>query len=197
MENKPGKFIILYGINNLGKTTQAKMLVEKLIAQNIKAEYLKYPIYDINPSGKLLNNYLREGNTHQLSVREAQIIYVLNRFQYQEILEKKLSQGINIIAEDYIGTGLAWGIGSGVDEKFMRFINENLRKEDLAFLFDGERFMAGKENGHKHESNNQLTENVREIHLRIGEEFGWIKINANLSIEEINKTLLQEVIKFL
>ena len=40
-----GKFIVLYGINNLGKTTQAKFLVEKLQSQGLRAEYVKYPIY--------------------------------------------------------------------------------------------------------------------------------------------------------
>ena len=40
-----GKFIVLYGINNLGKTTQAKMLVDKLKLHGLEAEYLKYPVY--------------------------------------------------------------------------------------------------------------------------------------------------------
>jgi thymidylate kinase len=192
-----GKFIVLYGINNLGKTTQAKLVVEKLISQGIKAEYLKYPVYEIKPSGPLLNDYLREGNYYNLNAREIQIIYVINKTQFEKTLEDKLAAGINIIAEDYIGTGLAWGIGTGVDESFLKELNSHLLKENLAFLFDGERFMASKENNHKHETNDELTQRVRRIHQRLGKEFGWIKINANLSIEEINKNLWQEIIKIL
>jgi thymidylate kinase len=192
-----GKFITLYGINNLGKTTQAKIIVERLTAQGFSAEYLKYPIYEIKPSGLLLNNYLRQGNIHNLNAREVQIIYVLNRTQFEKTLETKLAAGINIIAEDYIGTGLAWGIGTGVDELFLKELNSHLIKEDLAFLFDGERFLSGKEINHKFETDDELTQKVRQVHKKLGEEFGWIKINANLSIEEINEQLFQEITKII
>jgi thymidylate kinase len=189
-----GKFIVLYGINNLGKTTQAQLLVEELKKEGKKAEYLKYPIYDIEPSGKILNNYLREGNLYNLSPREAQIFYTMNRFQYEHALKEKLEQGINIISEDYTGTGLCWGIGADVDEDFLRLINKNLLKEDLAFLFDGERFTEATENNHKHETDEELLQKVREAHIRLGEEFGWKKINANLSIDEI-KEIISNVIQ--
>ena len=42
-----GKLIAIYGINNLGKSTQAHLLVQELQDQGYKAQYLKYPIYDI------------------------------------------------------------------------------------------------------------------------------------------------------
>jgi dTMP kinase len=192
-----GKFIVLYGINNLGKTTQAKLIVEKLASRGISAEFLKYPLYEIKPSGSLINNYLRGGNQHSLNAREIQIIYVLNKTQFEKTLEEKLNAGINIIAEDYVGTGLAWGIGTGVDESFLKELNSHLLKEDLAFLFDGERFLASKETSHKHETNDELMQKVRQVHQRLGEEFGWIKIDANLSVEEINEKLFAEIIKII
>ncbi len=194
---KEGKLIVLYGINNLGKTTQAEMLVDRLKFNNYKAKYLKYPIYNLEPSGKILNSYLREGNPHNLSAREAQIIYILNRVQYQTQLLKYLNNGINIIAEDYVGTGLAWGIGSGISEKFLKNANNGLIKEDLAFLFDGERFLQSKEENHKHESNSDLTNKVRWSHLKLKEEYNWIKINANDSITSIHDKLWKKVIKII
>jgi len=192
-----GKFIVLYGINNLGKTTQAKLLVEKLQKEGLKAEYIKYPIYDLEPSGKIINGYLREGNPFNLSPREAQIFYASNRFQYEPTLKEKLEQGINVVSEDYKGTGMAWGIGSGVDEKFIKYINKNLLDEDLAFLFDGQRFTEATEAGHKHETDDELMTKVRQSNLRLGEEFGWKKIDANLSIEEIHQIIWDTVQKHL
>lgn len=198
MYPKNGKFIVLYGINNLGKTTQAKMLVNRLNRVGQKAEYLKYPIYDLGPSGGILNNYLRGGNKYGLTARETQIIYSLNRTQFQETLLKKLNNGVYVIAEDYIGTGMAWGLGDGVNENFLKHINFHLRREDLAFLLDGERFTEAIEEEHKHETDENLTKKVREIHLKLAQEYGWIKINANLTIEEIHQQLwkkIMEVIK--
>lgn len=190
-----GKFIVLYGTNNLGKTTQAKLLVERLNKEGVVSEYLKYPVYDIAPSGVILNNFLRGENKYNLTSREAQIIYAINRTQFQSVLKGKLDKGVNIIAEDYIGTSIAWGVGSGVDEEFLIEINSHLLKEDISFLFDGERFLESVESGHRFENDNELMDGVRDIHLMLGEKYGWKKINAGLSIDEIHKILWDEINK--
>jgi dUTP pyrophosphatase len=193
MNTKKGKFIVFYGINNLGKSTQAKIITDRLNSIGIKTEHLKYPIYELSPSGKLLNSYLREGNPHELSTREAQLLYANNRTQYETKLKEKLNNGINIIAEDYTGTGIAWGVGAGIEESFLKYINSHLLKEDLAFLFDGQRFINAKENNHKHENNDFLTDEVRWAHLKLGQEYAWIKINANQDINEIHGQIWQKV----
>ncbi len=197
MSIKKGKLIVFYGTNNLGKSTQAKILIEKLKEKNIEAEYLKYPIYDLDPSGPILNNYLRNGNPYNLSAREAQIIYCLNRTQYQKTLEEKLNSGINIIAEDYTGTGIAWRMGAGVEQEFLENINSHLLKEDIALLFDGERFKEAVEKNHKHEQNDEFSQKVRKIHLDLGKKYNWEMINANLTIEEISHIIFEKIIKSL
>jgi len=197
MNNYPGKLIVLYGINNLGKSTQAKLLVEKLKDNGYQAEYIKYPVYSISPSGEILNNYLREGNTHNLSPREGQTITAMNRTQYQPELIAKLKSGINIVAEDYKGTGIAWGLGAGVDETYLKKINSHLIGEDLAFLFDGERFRQAIETNHKHENDEDLMNKVRWAHLKLREEYGWRKINANLPIEEIHEIIWEQTKRLL
>lgn len=197
MKGYGGKLIVLYGINNLGKSTQAKLLVERLKANGYQAEYIKYPIYSLNPSGELLNDYLRNGNPYGLNVKEAQIIYAMNRTQYQTELIAKLKAGINVIAEDYKGTGIAWGLGAGVDEDFLKKINSHLILEDLVFLFDGERFRQAIEENHKHENNEDLITKVRWAHLKLREEYGWLKINANNTIEEIHEELWTKIYEFL
>lgn len=193
----PGLFAVLYGINNLGKTTQAKKLVERLQAEGHDAVYLKYPVYNIHPSGTLLNEYLRGGNPYGLSPREAQSLYILNRTQYQKELEEMLARGTHVIAEDYTGTGIAWGVGAGVQKGFLDTANSHLRKEDLAFHFDGERFMESKEDGHKHEEDTQLMKDVRDTHNLLKIEHGWIPIDANKSIDEIHDDLWKHVAEYL
>ncbi|RKW24224.1 hypothetical protein D8B45_00350 [Candidatus Gracilibacteria bacterium] len=188
-----GKLIVLYGINNLGKTTQAHLLIDRLRAKGLQAEYLKYPIYDLAPSGPLLNAYLREGNPNQLSSSEFQLLQVINRTQYDSTLKNKLENGIWIIAEDYTGTGIARGTGAGGDQAFLEKINSHLHKEDLAFFFDGERFSSGIEKVHQHEQNNELMNKVRLIHQNLAQKLSREPINANLSIEEI-QSQLQKII---
>ena len=184
-----GKLIVFYGINNLGKTTQAEMLVDWLNANGINAVYLKYPVYYLAPSGSRINAYLREGNPENLTPKQFQELQVENRISYEPILQQKLENGLWVIAEDYVGTGIAWGVGAGIDQDYLEKINSPLLKEDFAFFFDGERFTSGIEKGHTHEQNNELTEKVRKVHQELAKKHDWVPINANASIEEIHATI--------
>ena len=188
-----GKLIVLYGINNLWKTTQAHLLINRLREKGLQAEYLKYPIYDLAPSWLLLNAYLREGNPNHLSSSEFQLLQVINRTQYDSTLKNKLENWIWIIAEDYTGTGIARGTGAWWDQAFLEKINSHLHKEDLAFFFDGERFSSGIEKVHQHEQNNELMNKVRLVHQDLAQKLSREPINANLSIEEI-QSQLQKII---
>lgn len=194
MKTKKGKLITFYGINNLGKSTQAKLLVEKLNEQGIKAEYLKYAIYDLEPSGPILNEYLRLGNPNDLTIREFQLIQILNRTQYQQELIKKLESGIWIIAEDYVGTGIAWGAGGGVSNELLTNLNSHLISEDLALYFVGERFMNSVEQGHKHETDNELTEKVKLAHNELSNKYEWQRIYANESIEKVQESVWAKLV---
>jgi len=191
--NLKGKFIVLYGINNLGKTTQAKTLVECLNEKGIKSEYLKYPIYESDPAGKLINEYLRCGNPNNFSPRELQLFHYIDRISFEPILKYKLNSGVNVIAEDYFGTAVAWGCGAGVDRTLLEYLYSFIYKEDLAILFDGERFTNSIEKNHKHENDNALMEKVRQVHLELAEKYNWKKINANLTIDEIHNNILKIV----
>lgn len=194
---KKGKFIVLYGINNLGKTTQAKLLVKNLKKKGKKAEYVKYPVYNLQPAGSLINGYLRKGNPYKFSPREAQLLHFIDRVKFDLILESKLNKGINIVAEDYFGTAVAWGAGAGVDKKLLEYLYSFVRKEDVVLLFDGKRFVNSIEKNHKHENDHSLTNKVRREHILLGKKYKWQKIDANLPIEKIEKIILDKVSKIL
>ncbi|HNW55710.1 MAG TPA: hypothetical protein PKN62_01360 [bacterium] len=192
-----GQLIVLYGINNIGKSTQAKLLVEKLKQSGKNASYIKYPIYDLGPSGTIINEYLRQGNPWQLSAREAQILYALNRYQYQAELIQRLNNNEWIVAEDYTGTGMAWGSGAGVDLAFLEKVNQGLREPDLILWLDGQRFTSGIESGHKHENDDELINKVRQCHQSLADKYGWLKFEANQPIDDLNNQLWNEVAKLL
>lgn len=184
-----GKLIVLYGINNIGKSTQAQRLVERLQAAGIPAQYLKYPRYDLEPSGGILNAYLRQGNPDHLSAREAQIFFAMNRFHFQSQLKAILESGITVVAEDYTDTGIAWGVGAGVAQDFLKRINAGLVPPDLAIYMVGERFTDGKETGHRHEEDDALVTAVRAAHDQLASESGWQRVDANQTIDEVTESI--------
>lgn len=192
-----GKLIVLYGINNLGKTTQAKLLVKKLQGLGLRAEYLKYPIYELKPTGPKINQILRSGNKQNISEEEFQNLYAQNRRDYEPMVKKKLGEGISIVAEDYIGTGIAWGVSKGADLNILEKQNQDLLSEDIAILLDGERFLEGKESNHLHESNDSLMQRCRQIHKDLAKKYKWYIINANQPIDSVHQDIIKIIQKTL
>lgn len=195
MPNKQGKFIVLYGVNGLGKSTQAKILVEDIIVKAGKeAEYLKYAVYTQEPSGPLINTYLRQSNPHQFTPREFQLLQVLNRTQYEPKLKEKLAKGTWIIAEDYIGTGIAWGMAAGIDKDLLYQMNSHLLKENLGILFDGEPFPNSADKTNAHETDAATLSKVNKAFQEISRDFGWFIVKANRSKEEVAQEIM-DIIK--
>lgn len=86
---------------------------------------------------------MKEGSPRGFSGDEFQILRVLNRTQYEPILLSKLESGTWIVAEDYTGTDIAWGVGAGAYQDFLEEINSHLLKEDMAFSFVGKGSLQG------------------------------------------------------
>ncbi|MDD5567000.1 MAG: hypothetical protein PHH01_02285 [Patescibacteria group bacterium] len=192
-----GYLITIYGVNNLGKSTQAKMLVEFLNRNSWPTEYVKYPAYRIAPTGPFINRILRSRDDQPINENEFQMWCTLNRFQCEPALQKKLAAGKIVVAEDYIGTCLAWGATKGADLDWLVEINQPLVHEDLAILIDGERFINGKEKKHIHENDDILIERCRRWHQKLASMYGWKMVNANQTITQVNEDILEIVSQFL
>ena len=185
-----GKFIVLYGANNLGKSTQAHLLVASLQEKGIQARYLKYPIYDLEPTGPAINGVLRGGV--KMPTAELQRQYAQNRRDYEPTLKKDLEKGIWQVTEDYTGTGIAWGMTYGLTLEYLEEINKGLLAEDLSLMFDGERFLSGIETNHLHETGGHW-EKAQQINLELARKYGWKRINANAPKEIVAESVWREV----
>lgn len=184
MSKLKGKFLTIYGINNIGKTTHAKRLVKRLKKLGKKAVYIKYPIYKQKPTGPFLNEILRKRGEQRMTEEELQLWFVLNRYQFQPKLKKMLSQGAIVVAEDYVGTGIAWGAAKGARIAELEKMNKDLVQPDLAILMDGERVLSAKEKRHLHEKDDRLVKKCRSIFLKLAPKNGWkiVKLHADRDI---------------
>lgn len=196
MKKRRGYFITIYGINNIGKSTQVQLLVDFFKKNDWPAEAIKYPLYRLKPSGPYINQLLRKKQTQSISEEEFQMWYVINRFQYEPTLMKKINSGKIVIAEDYTGTGLSWGATKGADLEWLIEMNKPLVKEDLAILLDGERFLSGKETKHLHESKDAAVERCRRWHLKLAKMYNWHVVNANQAVDAVQEDILKVVSEF-
>lgn len=191
-----GKFIVLYGANNLGKSTQMDLMEQAWREMGRPYARIKYPIYD-SPTGIIINQVLRGGDKGRVEMddRDFQKLYADNRREFEVILCQMLEEG-DVLAEDYVGTGMAWGLTKGVSREELDSFNAGLLEPDIAILLDGERFSSGIEKGHRHEcAGSETWELNRRIHRELADECGWAVVNANESAEVVHKNLLEEVSK--
>ncbi|OGL78081.1 hypothetical protein A3J43_04155 [Candidatus Uhrbacteria bacterium RIFCSPHIGHO2_12_FULL_54_23] len=186
-----GKFIVIYGINNIGKSTQVRMLVEALRQRGTETESMKFPIYDLEPTGPRLDHILREDIEKGISEIELQKIYAQNRRDFEPKLRSILERGTWMVAEDYTGTGIAWGWTKGAHLETLEKMNGGLLKEDAAILLDGERFLHAKERNHIHERQDALTALCREKHQALANRYGWQVVNANQTQEKIHQEIFR------
>lgn len=168
-----GVFITIYGVNNIGKSTHCKRLTEKLIQQGYDAVFLKYPIYDCPPTGPEINKILRSHEPQKISEESLQTLFMQNRKDFEPTLKEMLEDGKIIIAEDYTGTGIAWGTAKGLSQEWVKDLNSGLIKEDLAILIAGKRTIRAKEEKHIHESDDVLVARVGRILYNLAIENDW------------------------
>lgn len=185
-----GKFIVIYGVNNLGKSAQVELLTNNLREKGKVAEVVKYPIYSLEPTGPKINAALREGL--EMTAEELQREFAQNRRDFEPILINKLNERRWVVSEDYKGTGIAWGVTYGLSLKSMENINERLINEDLAILLEGNRFSSGIERRHRHERSENW-EIARKVHLELAKIYGWEVVDANQSMLEVSNNIWQIV----
>lgn len=190
---KKGLFITIYGINNIGKSTHSKRLVERLKSEGYDTVYVKYPVYSLEPTGPMINKILRSDGAQDLPEEQLQTLFMQNRKDFEPTINKWLNEGKIIIAEDYTGSGVAWGTAKGMDQKKVEEINSELKKEDFSILMVGERDVRAKEHGHIHESDDELVMKVDKVLRKLAEENGWKIVNVQPKIAETAELIWRAV----
>ena len=82
MSNKKGKLIVLDGTDGSGKSTQFKMLEERLRAKGINYTAIKFPVYD-SPASILVQRYLAGEygeNADDVNIYAASMFYAMDRY---------------------------------------------------------------------------------------------------------------------
>lgn len=101
-------FIVLEGSDGSGKTTQFKLLTERLRAAGYDVEVYDFPRYD-EPSSYFVKRYLNGeyGPAAEVSPYTASLFYALDRFEAAPLIRQSLSEGKIVLANRYAGSNMA------------------------------------------------------------------------------------------
>jgi dTMP kinase len=196
-----GKFITFEGIDGCGKSTQVKMLVEKL-------EKLKMDVITIRePGGNRISESIRDillyRDTHELGKRTEALLMTASRAQLtKEIILPALNKGTWVVADRYADSTLAYqGGGRQIDidslEKLNQFATYNT-VPDLTIFIDilpeeGVRRQKTKQDRIE-QAGVDFQSRVRDQYLKLAEKYSdrIIVIKGQEDVNTIHKSIWKE-----
>ncbi len=118
-----GRFITFEGLDGAGKTTQIRMLGERLKSLGKKV------IYTREPGGTIISEEIRKilldpANTEMIDRTEA-LLYAAARAQHvEELIRPALNEGKIVLCDRFIDSTIAYqGFGRGIDLAFLNMLN--------------------------------------------------------------------------
>lgn len=117
-----GRFITLEGIDGSGKTTQAKLLYERLLARGVPALLTR------EPGGTVVGQALRQlclNGNEELAWETEMLLMAADRAQHvQEVIRPALAQGYYVICDRYIDSTMAYqGYGAQQSLETIKQVN--------------------------------------------------------------------------
>ncbi|ENN96775.1 thymidylate kinase [Methanocaldococcus villosus KIN24-T80] len=180
-------FIVFEGIDGSGKTTQAKLLAEKLKA------FFTYEPTD-GDVGKLIRAILRE--KRDVDNRTLALLFAADRIEHNKIIKKELKKR-DVVCDRYFYSSLAYQSVSGVDEDFIKNINRYIIEPDITFLLIIDIEKALERKNKDMFENKDFLEKVQNKYLELAKEYNFIVIDANRDVEEIHRDILKHLSKHL
>lgn len=142
------KILAFSGKDRIGKTTQAKILAEKL-----GLTYIKFPNEEYY-SGKIIRSILNEEMPFEPASFQA--LQILNRLETFE----RLDPNENYIFDRYKLSGIVYGLADGLPEEWIREVCDLLPDPYFTLVFSGKPFGTDSDiYGKKQEKIAQLYDN--------------------------------------
>ena len=181
-----GVLVNLEGIDGCGKSTQSKLLLEKLEGEGEKVIILKEPTK--RPHGQKLWDVLH--GKRKATNEEILELFVLDRIQHvEEKIQPALDDGTVILMDRYYYSSMAYQVAGGIDVEEIREKHVFAPKPDVVLIFDLPVSVAlervkGHRDADEFEKEEHL-EKVREAYLNLGNDPLVRIVDATGTPEEI------------
>ena len=199
-----GAFISFEGIDGCGKSTQVKLLLEKLDKEDIACSLVREP--GGTQVSEEIRSVLLKTRTENMSSRAEALLMTASRAQLtKEKIKPALEDGICIIADRYKDSTLAYqGGGRGINIEYLIELNNFATYDldpDLTILIDISSVEAKNRSvvsdpDRIESAGLEFQEEVRNLYLELADRFPerFLKIDGNESIEVIHGRIWEKTI---
>jgi dTMP kinase len=191
-----GAFIVIEGLDGSGKTTQARLLVQKL--QNSHNA-----VYTTEPSSGKVGSFIRDRCLYEEkrfdSAVEA-LLFAADRVEHvQNEVAPALNEGKLVVSDRYVYSSLAYQGSAGLNIDWINAINKPALKPDLAVFIDVAPEIVLKRLNRKKSVMETLEtqKKVREIYLKFVANGQLVRIDGDMPVADLSEALYTRVLRFL
>lgn len=193
---KRGAFIVIEGLDGSGKTTQARLLVQKLRSKH-------NAVYTTEPSRGKIGSFIRESCLYEekrLDSAAEALLFAADRVEHvQNEVIPALNEGKLVVSDRYLYSSLAYQGSAGLNIDWIDAINKHALKPDLAVFIDVAPEIVLKRLNRKKSvmETVETQKKVREIYMKFVANGALIRIDGDMPINEVSEALHTRVLKFL
>jgi len=179
-----GRFIVFEGIDRSGKSTQCRLLHEKLEHSIL----VNFPDRT-TPIGKMIDLYLKAGYT--LDQHAIHLLFSANRWEIASRIQMHLDKGHDVITDRYSYSGIAYSHALGLSLEWCNGPDQGLPTPDLVFYMDISTQLASErsEYGQEIYETHQFQTKVHEAFQKLVRS-DWHILDASLSINQLQTQIL-------
>lgn len=120
------KFIVIEGLDGCGKSTQIRLLSEKLEAKGLKYKFIHFPLLNKGVYGKMIAEFLRGeyGALNQVHPKLVALLYANDRKENAHIIRQWLDEGYYVIADRYVFSNIVFQCAKLGDETAKRNLKD-------------------------------------------------------------------------
>ena len=215
-----GKLIVIEGTDGSGKSTQFRLLTDRLESEQVKFQKLVFPQYS-EPSSALIRMYLggEFGNSpSDVNAYAASAFYSVDRYaSYRKVWGKWYEEGGLVVSDRYTTSNAVHQASKEPEDKREDFLNWlydfeydklGLPRPDLVIYLDvptdfTEKMLRHRENETNthadiHEQDMQYLATCRRMGRAAAEHYGWtvircVRDGAMRSMEDIHEEIYRHV----
>ncbi len=198
-------FVVFEGLDGSGKSTQLKILLNKLISDNYQVLPLREP-GSTKIGEKILN--LLESKQELTPIMEFLLFSISRSAIVHEKIKPSLESNKIVLCDRYFYSSIAYqGAGRGLDKEYIEFTNNLITDKtipDIVFYLDltwEEKInRKGIDKSDRFEKENKIFhDKVRQEYLSLARNDSerWVVIDANLELDEISKLIYSKIKKYL
>lgn len=189
MNLKRGALIVFEGCDRAGKTTQAKLLVDRLQKQKINAKFMNFPNRQ-TPSGKLIDAYLQ--NKENISDEGIHLLFSVNRWEAKKEMESELMAGTTLVVDRYSYSGVAYTAAKGLDFEWCKMPEKGLLKPDVVLYLTLTAGSMARRSGYGDERYDipEFQQKVMNMFLKMEEKPVWQIVDADKTETDLSDELL-------